>query len=65
MNFPVRLIHEDHGAMHVYDRAELDKHLARGWEIEGAKPPPVAVTPAAEREEVAPVKRGRPRKVNA
>jgi hypothetical protein len=64
MNFPIRLIHEDHGAMHVYDRGELDKHLARGWEIEGVKPPQVAVTPAEEREE-APAKRGRPRKVSA
>ena len=34
MNFPVRIIHPDHGAMLVYNAQELELHKERGWEVE-------------------------------
>jgi hypothetical protein len=37
MNFPVRLVHETHGATHVYDREQLDLHEKRGWKVEEVK----------------------------
>lgn len=53
MNFPVRMIHEEHGAMHVYDQAQLERCISRGWAVE--TPEPVVEAPKK--------KRGRPRKV--
>lgn len=35
MNFPARVVHPEHGAMHVYNQADLEKLQKRGWEPEG------------------------------
>ncbi len=34
MNFPARVVHPEHGAMHVYNQADLEKLQKRGWEAE-------------------------------
>lgn len=52
MNFMVRMTHPEHGAMHVYNKEEFEKHVKLGWVSEEPKP-----------EE--PKKRGRPKKVAA
>lgn len=71
----IRMVHPQHGATHVYDTVELERHRALGWLTEeAAKPPTVdvsrdALIPAVSldelRDEMAPAKRkpGRPRKV--
>lgn len=52
MNFPARIVHEEHGAMHVYNAAEWEAHKARGWQVE---------VPKVEAQvEVAPVTRKKP-----
>lgn len=53
MNFPVRMVHEEHGAMHVYDQAQLERCAQRGWIVEE----PVVVDQPKK-------KRGRPKKVS-
>lgn len=52
MRFPVRMTHPDHGAMHVYDTASVEKAQKRGWSLEDK-------TVEVEK------KRGRPKKVSA
>ena len=51
MNFPVRMVHEEHGAMHVYDQAQLERCAQRGWIVEEPVEQPKK-------------KRGRPKKVS-
>lgn len=41
MTFPLRIIHPEHGAMHVYNVAEWETHKARGWQIEEPEVPAV------------------------
>lgn len=53
MNFPVRIVHDLHGAMHVYDAGELEKHQKLGWKMDAPK----------VEEPVVPKKVGRPKKV--
>lgn len=38
--FPVRMIHDDHGATHAYDKGEIERLQGYGWKIE----PPKKVT---------------------
>lgn len=59
MIFPVRIIHEEHGAMHVYSADELARHQERGWVVEAP-----AETIVVEPVQVA-KPRGRPRKAGA
>lgn len=59
MNFPVRMIHQEHGAMHVYDQAQLDRCVSRGWVVETPEPQKIEATLTL------PKKRGRPRKAAA
>lgn len=56
MNFPVRMVHEEHGAMHVYDNAQLERCIARGWVEEKIEAPKIVGTLTL------PKKRGRPKK---
>lgn len=58
--FPVRMTHKEHGAMHVYDRTDLEKHEKLGWAVEQPKAEAVLGDVA-----VAAKKRGRPRNVSA
>lgn len=67
--FPLRIVNPDHGAMHVYDMGELERHRKLGWAPEGEKPaqsaPEIVALPVVESAPVeAPAKRkpGRPRK---
>ena len=52
MNYPLRMTHPDHGAMHVYSEADMEKQMKRGWEPE-------------EQEVQEPKKKSRPKKVTA
>ncbi len=56
--FIVRMTHPEHGAMHVYEQAEIEKHEKLGWQVEGKAPKAEVTAPT-------PRKRGRPKKVPA
>jgi len=30
----LRIIHDEHGATHVYDHTQLNLHLERGWKVD-------------------------------
>mgnify|MGYP001590340014 CR=1 FL=1 len=69
--WPARIVHDLHGAMHVYDAAELAKHKAMGWRLDVPHETPKEVnresTPSVVVEEKRPIltlpkKRGRPPK---
>lgn len=45
MNFPARLTHPEHGAMHVYNQADLEKLQKRGWKPEQQEEVVVAEKP--------------------
>jgi hypothetical protein len=34
----LRLIHDEHGATHVYDYTQLNLHLERGWKVDPNSP---------------------------
>lgn len=53
MIYPVRMIHEEHGATHAYNGAEVEWHKQRGWQVEKVE----------EKDE--PKKVGRPKKAEA
>ena len=53
-----RMVHEKHGATHVYTNQELEQHKAMGWLEETT---PIEKVPAIKKPEVVAPKRGRPR----
>lgn len=35
--FPVRMVHEDNGATHAYDKGEVERLITYGWKVEQPK----------------------------
>jgi hypothetical protein len=57
----LRMIHDEHGATHVYDHTQLNLHLERGWKVDPNASENEWYLPAAsELLEKQPPKRGRP-----
>jgi len=58
MNFPVLMIHDEHGQMHAYDKSEVDRLIGYGWRVkETAEIPPNPETITLKT-----IRRGRPPK---
>ena len=60
----LRMIHDEHGATHVYDHTQLNLHLERGWVADPNAPENAWYLPKVTEvtTEVTPPKRGRPAK---
>ena len=53
MNFPVLMIHDEHGQMHAYDMTEVNRLIGYGWRVKEDKPETITLKT---------IRRGRPPK---
>jgi hypothetical protein len=58
----LRIIHDEHGATHVYDHTQLNLHLERGWKVDPNSAENAWYFPNVEPTRYETPKRGRPKK---